>query len=84
MEEIKINLISGSFKPGSQIFGVSRYHLEIHKRLESKIIMNWIFYDPIKKSPNLFDFYLNYPIIINKKIWKNVPVHISQNSEWTN
>jgi len=76
MEEIKINLISGSFKPGSQIFGVSRYHLEIHKRLESKIIMNWIFYDPIKKLPNFFDFYLNYPIIINKKIWKNVPVHI--------
>lgn len=65
-----------------EVFGISRYQTEIHKRLEDKIKIHVIGYkrgtylqnNPIKK---IYEYYIKYPIILKIREDKNGIYHIS-------
>jgi len=78
MTECRVDLIYGNFKLGFEDFGISRYHLEIHKRLEDKVSINWISYKPTKFGTigRLLNMYIKYPITIVGKTRENAIIHI--------
>jgi hypothetical protein len=43
---IEVNYLAGNEKPPTEIYGMTRYQVEIHKRLKDKVKLNWISYNP--------------------------------------
>ncbi len=78
---ITVNFLRGgmNFK---EVFGISRYHYEIHKRLKNKIKLVDVGYESnlfkLKRNPikAFYEFYIKYPLIVKIKEKKEGVYHI--------